>query len=408
MTSPRNAGTTGARRRAGARRALLYSLPMTSPSDPRPARQRGAWPAAYILLFNLLVWGLLCAAGAAGVYSDLQRDGSGRAYAAVLQNWVWNHLLLAALSSALYLTLRRWPSLLASAGRIGAAYLLLLLLFLPLQLYYLAALGVWRAGGVPDWPHGWVALWQTPGFNVFLEFAWTSGTYVAVCALSVWRAAQQRERAWRDVQTDNLRLHLELERQRMLALRAQLEPHFIFNALNAISALVRTRDEDLALTGIQRLSELLRYAMTASSRDWVSAAEELAFVRDYLDLQRLRYGSRLQVQIDADPAQLAAADCPPLLLQPLVENALRHELDCHDGAGDLRLALHCTDAALQISVSNPAVAGAPANPGLGLGLANTRARLQLAYRGAATLVSAERDGRFDVTIRMPLHGAEPT
>jgi len=209
-----------------------------------------------------------------------------------------------------------------------------------------------------------------------------------------------------DVQalTDNLHLSLELERQRMLALRAQLEPHFIFNALNAISALVRTSDGDLALNGINRLSDLLRYALTASGRDWVSVGEELAFVGDYLALQRLRYRARLQVQMDI--GDVHGGECPPLLLQPLIENALRHDLDCHEGDSDIRIHMQRDGAQLHIRISNPVTADASPNPGLGMGLANTRARLQLAYGGEASLDSALRDGRYEVAIRMPLYVKE--
>jgi two-component system sensor histidine kinase AlgZ len=122
----------------------------------------------------------------------------------------------------------------------------------------------------------------------------------------------------------------------MLALRAQFEPHFLFNALNAISALVRDGDRGLALGGIGRLSDLLRYALSASVREDVTVAAELQFVRDYLDLQRLRYGERLQVQIDGEDSLLHEVECPPLLLQPLIENALRHDLDCREGPSDIR------------------------------------------------------------------------
>jgi two-component system sensor histidine kinase AlgZ len=167
----------------------------------------------------------------------------------------------------------------------------------------------------------------------------TTGTFAAILAIHYWRQARERELAWQRSQTDMLNLRLALEEQRMLALRAQLEPHFLFNALNAISALVRDGDKPLALGGIGRLSDLLRYALSASVRNnRATVAAELQFVRDYLDLQRLRYGERLQVRIDGDDDLLHEVECPPLLLQPLIENALRHDLDCRDGPSDIRLA----------------------------------------------------------------------
>jgi LytS/YehU family sensor histidine kinase len=187
----------------------------------------------------------------------------------------------------------------------------------------------------------------------------------------------------------------------MLALRAQFEPHFLFNALNAISALVRDGDRTLALGGIGRLSDLLRYALSASVRNTVTVAAELQFVRDYLDLQRLRYGDRLQVRIDGEGRLLHEVECPPLLLQPLIENALRHDLDCHQGPSDIRLVFAQDDETLAIRVANPVSAQASPNPGAGLGLANTRERLKLMHPTASLITSVE-GGRFVAEVRLPL------
>jgi LytS/YehU family sensor histidine kinase len=222
-----------------------------------------------------------------------------------------------------------------------------------------------------------------------------------MAAIGNWRQAKAREQAWQRAQTENLKLNLALEQQRLLALRAQLEPHFIFNALNAISALVRSGEKAVALTGISRLSDLLRYALSASSRDTVGIAEEMRFVRDYLDLQRLRYGDRLQVHIDGADNLAADDECPPLLLQPLLENALRHDLDCHDGPADIRLSFEREGGHMLIKVSNPVSEHASPNPGAGLGLRNTRARLELTDP-AASLHAGRVGERFLAEIRLPL------
>jgi len=191
----------------------------------------------------------------------------------------------------------------------------------------------------------------------------------------------------------------------MLALRAQLEPHFLFNALNAISALVRDDDKALALNGIGRLSDLLRYALSASVKSSATVAAELQFVRDYLDLQRLRYGERLRVHIEGDEALLHEVECPPLMLQPLIENALRHDLDCHAGPSDIRLAFARVGELLAIRVTNPLNAQASPNPGAGLGLANTRDRLRLMHPGA-TLQAGAQGERYVAEVRLPLAGLD--
>lgn len=146
----------------------------------------------------------------------------------------------------------------------------------------------------------------------------------------------------------------------------------MFNALNAISALVRQDDRTLALKGIRRLSDLLRYALVASERESVTLADELRFTRDCLALQCLRYGDRLQVQIEGDSADVLGAGCTPLLLQPLVENALRHGLDRQAGRLDVRIAFMATGDSLCIRIVNPLIHGQTANPGGGTGLRNVQ------------------------------------
>jgi len=107
-------------------------------------------------------------------------------------------------------------------------------------------------------------------FNWFLEFAWFTGTFAVVTAICIWHQGQERAALLQNTETSNLNLHLALEQQRLRSIRQQLEPHFIFNALNAISALVRTNEKPMALAGIRQLSDLLRYALTTSSTEWVS------------------------------------------------------------------------------------------------------------------------------------------
>lgn len=332
-----------------------------------------------IFLASVLAWSAICAIGSLSSYGTLVQEGAPASYSHVLARWIGAHALMMVFSTALYLALLRWPRMLASVRHIGIGYLLVLLLFLPLEI-------------------GFVSLQQPIGlFSMFLEFAWTTFTYVTVVGILLWRLQRARER-------DNLALRLELEQQKLAALRGQLEPHFIFNALNAISALVRMDDKAVALTGISRLSGLLRYAQSASTREWVTLAEELQFVRDYLALQAMRYGARLRVSIEGDQGEVLAADCPPLLLQPLVENALRHDLDCHDGEGDIRLQFAQRNGMLHIRVCN-SVREAQANPGLGLGLRNTEARLRMACGDGAALRTERAGGRFTADITMPMYFA---
>jgi two-component system, LytTR family, sensor histidine kinase AlgZ len=217
---------------------------------------------------------------------------------------------------------------------------------------------------------------------------------------------QAREQKMQKASNDNL--ELQQGRQKINTLRAQLEPHFLFNALNAISALVRTADKKVAINALNRLSELLRYALTACKKDWVRIDDELRFVSDYLALQQLRYGERLQLVMHGLNEKIRAGDCPTMLLQPLVENALRHDLDCHSGASDIVINWQLHQERLVIRLSNPVCSTFAPNPGMGLGLANTAARLALLYDGQASLQTELVEGRFVVQLNLPLYAPEQT
>ncbi len=372
---------------------------------------RSAGMVFRVLVINVLVWSSVCAVGSLGNYGDLLQEGSTRTYQEIFWIWLSSHGLMIIFSSTLYLCFQRRGKLLHQAASVTWSYILVLLFFLPLELLYISLLYQSRKHIPLNFSSAWTELFKLGGFTVFLEFAWTTGSFIAILAICTWQQARVREQTLQQSLNDVLRLKLDLEEQRLNALRSQLEPHFIFNCLNAISALVRSDDKRIALTGLNRLSDLLRYALTASSRDWVSFEDELTFIRDYLELQRLRYGMRLQVRIDGVDARLLAGDCPPLLLQPLLENALRHELDCHEGSSDIRMNFSLQDDIVTITVSNPVTDTDTANPGLGLGLPQTLARLRLIYADTASMRSGRQphDGEtthFEVQIKMPLHMPE--
>lgn len=348
----------------------------------------------------MLLWSAISALGALQTYSDNLRIGVTSPYSTLLATWFIEYAVpLMVLSVMLSSALAHWPVLIQRRRYVVALFVGLVLLFQPAQWTYIA------------WLRGYLSIssldeaWQLLLKMLLVGWFSTTGTFAAILAINYWRQAQARELAWQRAQADMLNLRLALEQQRMLALRAQLEPHFLFNALNAISALVRRGDKPVALGGIGRLSDLLRYALSASLRNTATVAAELQFARDYLDLQRLRYGDRLQVRIEGDDELLHLVACPPLLLQPLIENALRHDLDCHDGPSDIRLrfARHGND--LLIRVCNPVSAQVSPNPGAGLGLTNTRDRLGLMNPDASLLAGPQGD-RFVAEVRLPLVGVD--
>lgn len=375
-----------------AKLATALATPSNAPptaaahGEPRPR-----WAAVLqAVVLNALAWAVISAAGAYGA-------ANATSFLRLWQQWCIDYLPMLLLSATLCLVLLRWPTLFEPWRNIVGFFIVVMVVFQPLQWFYV------------DWVrHGG----DVAGINLeniyqarlrMRRFSWfvTGATFAIIVGIGNWRLARAREQALQRTHTHNLELSLALEQQRMLSLRAQLEPHFIFNALNAISALVRDGDKAVSLQGISRLSDLLRYALSASLRDTVRLGEELQFIHDYTDLQRLRYGDRLHIDIQCDDATLHEAQCPPLLLQPLIENALRHDLDGHDGRSDIRVHITRHNSELLMTVSNPLSAQAPANPGTGLGLKNTRERLTM-FNPSASLHTETRGDRFYAEIRLPL------
>nr|WP_315472273.1 histidine kinase [uncultured Undibacterium sp.] len=373
-------------------------------STTNPTDSSASW--LKIIGINLLIWLGICTIGAAGNYQDILRNESKVQFLNIWLSWINGHVPLFFLSSFLHHFLQKCPSQIASAGLIMRLYLLLSLSFFPLHILYIT---------IPKWlkmadGHTLQSFFerftQNSNFTWFLEYAWFTGTFTVVIAIRIWHIGQARNAILQQTQTAYLQLDLALEQQRLQSLRQQLEPHFIFNALNAISALVRTNEKSVALSGIHRLSDLLRYALTASNKDWVSFKDELDFIRDYLALQQLRYGERLEVKIEGDTPAIMQGDCLPLLLQPLIENALRHDLDCHEERSQIHMQFSLNADQVTITISNQIPSNAVKNPGLGLGLSQTRLRLEMMYKDDASMQIKESDKNFSVVITIPLHRPE--
>jgi two-component system, LytTR family, sensor kinase len=178
-----------------------------------------------------------------------------------------------------------------------------------------------------------------------------------------------------------------LAEARLQSLRAQLRPHFLFNALNATVALVRDGENARAADALVGIAELLRATLRGDARHEVTLEEELAFVEQYLAIERLRMGERLKVEVDV-PAALLDARVPSLCLQPFVENAVRHGLRHVAGEAVVGVSARATDGRLQLQVTDNGV-GIPsegelaASPGIGIG--NARARLALLHGTAASV-----------------------
>ncbi|HEX2190560.1 MAG TPA: histidine kinase [Longimicrobiaceae bacterium] len=205
------------------------------------------------------------------------------------------------------------------------------------------------------------------------------------------------------------RREAQLARAQLHALQAQLHPHFLFNALNTVSSAVR-RDPDAAERMIARLSELLRSSLDTAATPEVPLAEELRLLESYLEIEQARFEDRLRVRWSIDPAARDAR-VPRLILQPLVENAVKHGIGPRSAPGTVEVSAAREDGELRLEVRDDGV-GVPAGFALeeraGVGLANTRARLRQLYgdRGRFALEGAPGGG-VAVRISIPFAPAEP-
>lgn len=351
----------------------------------------------FFLLYNFLGWGFLCALIALAIYSEDLRNGERAQFGTIFVNWVAAALVLAPLSWILYFLSCRWEEYLNHARVVFLTYLLSFLFIIPWHVFNAAFALIWARKDIPFLDR--VIAYEN-AVCLFRICAITA-IFAAVLGLRLWQQNQKRLAALRDQREHALRLSLALEQQNLAVLKAQLEPHFMFNSLNALSGLVRSANSDSALIAIEKLSELLRYSLASSETTWVSIADEVQCLDDYLCLQKLRYGERLNVQINGINPAILEYDCPPFLLQPLLENALRHDLECHKGAGDILVNFSLSSRGLLCSVSNPVHAGIASSPGFGLGLKTLKARLHSLYNGAARLSAAKVDRRFQVEIFLP-------
>ena len=193
-------------------------------------------------------------------------------------------------------------------------------------------------------------------------------------------------------QTETARLSDQLSKAQLNALRRQIEPHFLFNSLNAIAGLVREEKTDAAVGMIAELSDFLRRVVEDSDRQEVPLAEELEFTQRYLDIQKVRFAERLRFSLDV-PAELLPARVPSLILQPMVENAVKHGISKRAQGGAVRIAAFRSNGTLTVSVSNdgPSLPAGWEKNQMGVGMLNVRTRLRNLYGDAFTLRMRNRD-----------------
>jgi sensor histidine kinase YesM len=259
--------------------------------------------------------------------------------------------------------------------------------------------------------------------SLFKDFASTFGTLIVIdfhtavitywtalacqAGLRYYREYQRREQEALRLELQASELKAQLARAQLSALKMQLQPHFLFNTLNAIAVLVRQGKGQLAEEMLGRLSDLLRCVLEDVEAQEVPLRRELEYLRLYLSIQQVRFEDRLVTNIAADPETLDAT-VPQMALQPIVENAIRYGLGRRAMAGKIEITACVLDGNLVIKVEDdgPGFAPASSSRGAGIGLANTRARLAQLYGERGQLLTGNRDqGGAVVTLVIPYRHA---
>jgi two-component system LytT family sensor kinase len=206
---------------------------------------------------------------------------------------------------------------------------------------------------------------------------------------------------------ETLTLETELTRARLTALRAQLQPHFLFNTLHTIGSLVLQEQADRAMTLLAELGELLRGALAHREVDLAPLRDEIAYLRRYLTIEEARFGDRLQVEWDIEPETLDAL-VPPFILQPLVENAFRHGIARRTESSRLKVGAVAVNGSVRVTIYNdgPPLAGSMTSGDRGFGLRNVIDRLQTRSPAGRLELTNEADG-VQAALVMPLWRPTP-
>ncbi len=203
----------------------------------------------------------------------------------------------------------------------------------------------------------------------------------------------------REAEKRQLGLEVMAREAELKALRAQIDPHFLFNSLNSISALTTTSAEG-ARRMCLRLAEFFRSSVRLGAEDWISLDEEIEMVRQYLDIEKVRCGDRLTAEFRIVEG-CGSCRIPPLILQPLVENAVRHGIQSMVEGGWVRVSAVCGDGRLTLAVENPFDPEAVRDAGAGVGLDNIRRRLRALFGAEGETGVSKSVNRFQVEIRIP-------
>lgn len=341
-----------------------------------------------LILVSLLGWSLLAAIPATSAYLGSGATGFGVWWAMFKRIGLYYYLwgLAAPLLYRVTDHLRVSPRGLVAALPVHG----LILVTLSFAFGFVAHQSAWR-----EWLLGSKAV----GYHSMSFFTYA---LIVLCALSIqfYRLSLLRQREASAAKIQAAQLDSQLNLARVDSLRMQMNPHFLFNALNSVAALVDAGRTERAYDALDRLGTLLRQALRLSREVEVNLSDELAFCKAYLEIEQLRFGERLDVVWYLGDA-LGERRVPAFVLQPAIENAIKHAVSRSTTPVTVSIDVRAIGASLQITVTDSGQAPPPAGASSGVGLENLRERLRLRYGGRASVTSGRIDGGFRTRIVLP-------
>jgi signal transduction histidine kinase len=345
--------------------------------------------------FFFCVWTLLGASFALSTYLRALQDNIQISWKRILSGYLADFYLWGLLSPLIVLLARRFE-LRKHFPRNLLVHLAASVILSGLVLSAASPL-VWYLGYVNlDRNPTLAILWRNNAFSAYyfhqgLTIYWT--TLVVAHALYYYRGLRERE-------AQTAILTAQLAQAQLQALKMQIHPHFLFNTLNSIAALLH-KDVEAADRMIAKLGDFLRLTLKRSDAQIVDFEQELEFLKCYLDIEHIRFQDRLTVEMDIDPHALTAM-IPNLILQPIVENAVRHGVARQTDPGHISIRARRQGARLIMSVEDNGPGLKPSSNGSGIGLSNTRARLEQFYGSDFSFQIANSAGRgATVTLDVP-------
>jgi signal transduction histidine kinase len=359
------------------------------------------------------VWTLPAVATAVSIFAIQRAAGQEAWFPGVLLQQLWFYYLFATLCPFLYRVTGRLPFTRGRWPRAVAAHAAVAVVVVSAAMAFGAVVDRLVAGQAARLGEAMRLEFTTPQgqFRAIIYLFYYVAAAGAMVMVRLGRERRAEERRATKLAVEKARLESLVSRARLQTLEMELNPHFLFNALNSIASLAQQQRTEDAYRAITLLGDLLRETLRAGECPVVTLEEELSFLERYLELERVRFPDRLQVSLDVQ-TECRGATLPALLIQPLVENAVRHGLAKESRAMQLTLRASREDRLLQLEVRDDGAGlpedWSPEGDG-GVGLRNVRERLAAHYGDEALLsLDPGRSGGVVARVRLPFRAANGT